>query len=107
MVDLILPGKCAKYCTYVMSTLRQRYCKGKGLQTFFSKLNRNFTAEWVSDKLESDKVTTIATDRNKQLAEWLHEKKPSMKHCYDPWHFAKNIKKQSLDHWLEKSVAKF
>ena len=34
-------------------------------------------------------VNTVATDRNKQLAKRLREQRPSMKHQYDPWHFAK------------------
>ena len=37
-------------------------------------------------------VNKISTDRNKQIAKWLREKCPNIRHCYDPWHFAKNIK---------------
>ena len=41
---------------------------------------------------ESFNVETIATDRNKQLAKWVREERPKVKHRFDPWHFVKNVK---------------
>lgn len=92
------PGKCAKYCTYscqspstnkIVATATLQTVKGKGsspleMQGFKDCLNQ----------LDGDdfKVTTVATDRNKQIAKWLREERPEIIHRYDPWHFSKNIK---------------
>ena len=34
-------------------------------------------------------VTTIVTDRHKQIAKYLAEEKPDIEHCYDVWHISK------------------
>lgn len=92
------PGKCAKYCTYscqsptskkIVAACTLQTTKGKGS----SPLELAGFIECLT-MLESDsyKVDTVVTDRNKSLAKWLREKRPGIKHRYDPWHFAKNIK---------------
>ena len=92
------PGKSAKYCTYscqspstkkIIATSTIQTISGKGsapleLVGFINCLKQ------LSDN--SFSVDTIATDRNKQLAKWLRDERPDIKHCYDPWHFVKNIK---------------
>ena len=92
------PCKCAKYCAYscqapsttkIVATATLQTSKGKGsspseLEGFKECLPQLDSDEYI--------VNTVATDRNKQLAKWLREQIPSMKHQYDPWHFAENIK---------------
>jgi len=41
---------------------------------------------------DSFPISTVATDRNRQLAKWLREERPEIEHTYDLWHFSKNIK---------------
>ena len=45
-------------------------------------------------ELENDGVilSAVATDRNRQLAKWMRENWLNIEHCFDPWHFSKNIK---------------
>ena len=91
-------GKKAKYCTYSVQSPRtkkilatstvQTKC-GKGSSPLELETFINCLAQLNSAGVKVDK---ISTDRNKQLAKWLRENKPNIKHRYDPWHFAKNIK---------------
>lgn len=92
------PGKSAKYCTYtcqspvtkkIIATSTIQTSKGKGsapleLQGFMNCLH----------DLESNGFAfkSIATDRNSQIAKWLRENRSSIQHCFDCWHFSKNIK---------------
>lgn len=92
------PGKCAKYCTYslqspttkkIIATSTVQTSKGKGS----SPLELVGFKECLEQLERNDfTVSTIATDRNKQLSKWLREQRPGINHRYDPWHFAKNIK---------------
>lgn len=92
------PGKCAKYCTYscqspgtnkIIAMATVQTSKGKGS----SPLELAGFKECLTqlDK-EKYKVSTVATDRNKSLSKFLREARPDIKHQYDPWHFAKNVK---------------
>ena len=38
------------------------------------------------------RLKSIATDRNAQITKWLRENRVSIEHCFDCWHFSKNIK---------------
>ena len=92
------PGKSAKYCTYtcqspvtkkIIATTTIQTSKGKGsspleLEGFKSCLH----------ELESYgfRLKSIATDRNAQITKWLRENRVSIEHCFDCWHFSKNIK---------------
>ena len=39
-------------------------------------------------------VKALVTDRHKQIAKWVRENMPGVKHYYDCWHVAKSIKKK-------------
>ena len=92
------PGKCAKYCTYscqspstnkIVATATLQTVKGKGSSPLEMEGFKECLNQLDDDEFE---VSTVATDRNRQISKWLREQRPDMKHRYDPWHFAKNIK---------------
>ena len=92
------PGKSAKYCTYtfqspftykIVATSTIQTMKGKGSSPLEMKRFENCLRELEKDNLN---VEIIATDRNRQIAKWIKVERPSIKHKFDPWHFAKNIK---------------
>ena len=37
-------------------------------------------------------IQVLVTDRHKQMAKWLRETHPEIKHYFDVWHVAKGIK---------------
>ena len=37
-------------------------------------------------------VAALVTDRHRQIAKWIRENLPNVKHYYDVWHVAKGIK---------------
>lgn len=37
-------------------------------------------------------VAALVTDRHRQIAKWIRENRPNVKHYYDVWHVAKGIK---------------
>ena len=92
------PGKSAKYCTYsIQSVKSNKIIASSTLQTEKGKESTplelagfiNCLRYLTVDKIH---VKTITTDRNKQVAKWLRENKPTIDHKYDPWHFSKNVK---------------
>ena len=91
------PGKSAKYCTYSFqstSTKKVLVCStiqtitGKGSATLEMKGFQNCLSDLESDHFP---VSTVATDRNKQIAKWVRNERAALKHKYDAWHFVKNI----------------
>lgn len=40
-------------------------------------------------KKKKFKISTLVTDRHKQIAKWLRENEPEIDHRYDIWHLAK------------------
>lgn len=92
------PGKSAKYCTYtfqspftykIVATCTIQTTIGKGSSPLEMKGFENCLQELEKD---NSKVEIIATDRNRQIAKWLKVERPLIKHKFDPWHFANNIK---------------
>ena len=37
-------------------------------------------------------IEVLVTDRHKQIAKWIREKHPEIKHYFDVWHVAKGMK---------------
>ena len=63
------------------------------------KENSELCKRWLGFKsclheLESYgfRLKSIATDRNAHITKWLRENRVSIEHCFDCWHFSKNIK---------------
>lgn len=92
------PGKSAKYCTYtcqsastkkIISTSTIQTSKGKGSAPLELQGFRNCLEDLESDSFD---LSAVATDRNRQLVKWLRENRSAINHCFDPWHFSKNIK---------------
>lgn len=92
------PGKSAKYCTYtcqspftkkIIASSTVQTLKGKGSSPLELTSFKNCLDDLEADGFE---ISVVATDRNRQLAKWLRDEKPSVKHKFDPWHFSKNIK---------------
>lgn len=92
------PGKSAKYCTYtfqspitkkIVATSTIQTTNGKGSAPLELKGFINCLEELETDEFN---LTVVATDRNRQLAKWIRENRDSIEHCFDPWHFSKNIK---------------
>ena len=40
------------------------------------------------------KIKSLVTDRHKQIAKWLRDHRPDIKHFFDCWHIVKRIKKK-------------
>ena len=92
------PGKSAKYCTYscqcphtnkIVATSTIQTTQGKGSSPLELKGFQNCLKEL--DEVNYN-VNIVATDRNRSLAKWVRTERPLLKHKFDPWHFAKNIK---------------
>ena len=92
------PGKSAKYCSYtcqsqttkkIIASSTIQTSKGKGSAPLELKGFVNCLEELESDGFE---LAAVATDRNRQLAKWMRVNRSNIEHCFDPWHFSKNIK---------------
>ena len=64
------------------------------------------------------KIKSLVTDRHKQIAKWLRDHRPDIKHFFDCWHIAKSIKKkiqslvkknacQLIGSWMKSIVSHF
>ena len=36
-------------------------------------------------------IHVLVTDRHKQIAKWIRETHPEIKHCFDVWHVTKGL----------------
>ena len=92
------PGKSAKYCTYsCQATTTNKIVAMSTIQTVLGKGSAPLEMAAFKNCLlhletNSYRVSTIATDRNKQIAKWIRIERPTIDHKYDPWHFVKNVK---------------
>ena len=112
------PGHCAKYGTYSLLELScnriidfklvQVYCKvviiDHVAQDFYPcRVMRSAEAiyhmekEGLSRAIQHMKdkglaIEVLVIDRHKQIAKWIREKHPEIKHYFDVWHVAKGMK---------------
>ena len=98
------PGFSAKYCTY------SAMCAKTVLTVDFENVQVSQAKNKLSVNMEPiacerlltrlmehlDELNALSTDRHASISKLLREKFPSIKHEYDPWHMARNLKKSSI-----------
>lgn len=93
-------GHSAKYGSY--TTMNLETSKILNVQLIQSNEVKNSNAmelKGLQETLEifhtfDIKIISLVTDCHKQIAKWLREKEPDIKHYFDCWHISKNLKKQ-------------
>ena len=105
------PGYNAKYGTYtimdertgriidlhvshVALTVNSSRMELDGLKNVFRRLDEN-----------GIKVTSLTTDRHKQVRKYMREQRKDTKHQFDIWHVSKNIKKNLCKYAKKKCCA--
>ncbi len=94
------PGHCAKFGTY--SVIEQRLNQVIDIHTVQS--NEVPSSSWceieglkrIMQHLgERDlRVSTLITDRHRQIAKWMRTERAEIDHLYDVWHVCKSIRKK-------------
>lgn len=96
------PGHNAKYMTYSFMDRNTNRIATFSLTQVTEAGNSNrmekmgFIKALTSLKTQGINPEQITTDRHSQIRKYMREEEPKIRHQFDVWHFAKNIKKKLL-----------